>query len=102
MDESDVGLDAIAERVIDRASFLAFIEAFRADLDAELAQPESELGWGAGRWAHPTLEGFLDALARYVNDHHNARTEVAARHELLDAAGWSALTDILMGARLYE
>ena len=102
MDETEDSLDAAAERVSDRASFLAFVEAFRADLEADLARPAKETAWGCGGWSHPTLEGFLDALARYVNDHHNARTEASAQHDRLDAAGWSALTDILMGARTYE
>jgi hypothetical protein len=102
MGELSDTLDAAAERVIDRASFITFLEAFRADLEAELARPEHETAWGAGRWSHPTLEGFLDALAAYVADHHNARTEIAVNHDRLDAAGWSTLADILMGARIYE
>src|SRR4051794_11390114 len=40
MDELDAALDAAAERVTDKTSFIAFVAVLRADLEVELARPD--------------------------------------------------------------
>jgi hypothetical protein len=102
VNEPSDAVDAAAERVNDKLSFIAFIEALLVDLKAELARPDHETAWGAGRWSHPTLEGFLDGLAAFLTDHHDAHTELGAEHDRLDANAWHTFADILMGARVYE
>jgi hypothetical protein len=56
-----VDLDEFGERVDSRASFVAFLDALRADLSRELARPAEETAFGAGDWSHAFAEMLLAA-----------------------------------------
>jgi hypothetical protein len=95
VEDADDQLYEISNQVTDKKSFVAFLEAFRSDLVVELARPESETAWGAGRWSHPDLKGFLETLGASLIDHRG-------RYEDLDPGAWQAFADMLMTARIYE
>jgi hypothetical protein len=87
-------LDELGERAVDRRSFVAFLDALRADLRRELARPPAETAWGAGDWSHPDLEGFLETLGAWLTD---------SRHlDHVDASAWRAFAEMLLAARVYE
>jgi hypothetical protein len=87
-------LDRLAGRVYSRDSFVAFLDAFRADLHGELASPSEKTAWGAGEWSHPDLEGFLETLGAWLTD--------SARFDDLDPKAWKAFAEMLLAARVYE
>jgi len=93
--DSEDELYELAEGVTDKRTFVAFLEAFRSDLLVELARPDAETAFGAGRWSHPDLEGFLETFAASLNDHRD-------RYEELGPTAWQAFADMLMTARIYE
>jgi hypothetical protein len=89
-----VDLDELGERVDGRASFVAFLDALRADLSRELARPAEETAWGRGDWSHPDLEGFLETLGAWLTD--------SKRFDELDPTAWKAFAEMLLAARVYE
>jgi hypothetical protein len=87
-------LAQLSNAVHDKASFIAFLDAFRADLIRELARPEEETRWGAGDWSHPTLEAFIETMGAWLTDTKSA--------DYLDQAAWNGFATIFMAARTYE
>jgi len=77
-------------KVVDRQSFVEFLELLRKDL---LDHPEN--------WENKTLPDFLEALSRYAEDiqgyYDNIKLDVNA-----DKPDWSTFADIFKGARVYE
>jgi hypothetical protein len=87
-------LDDLGERACDRPSFVAFLDALRADLRRELARPPEETAWGAGDWSHADLEGFLETLGASLTD--------SGRFDHLGAESWRAFAEMLLVARVHE
>ena len=77
-------------KVIDRQSFIKFIDLLRQDL---LNNPEG--------WENNTLDRFLDAISAYAEDiqgyYDNMKMKVKA-----DEPAWQTFADILKGATIYE
>ena len=65
-------LDALLEEVNDEQSFLAFIDALRADweLERELEKeiPSPPFSAGATGWENGSIGQFLEAAVAYAND----------------------------------
>jgi hypothetical protein len=76
-------LDELAAHSESREGFVRFLDALRADLRK-----------GAGDWAYPELEPFLESLGAWLTD--------SGRFDDLDAASWRAFADMLLAARVYE
>lgn len=78
------------QSVASRERLAKFVEAFREDL---LANP--------GAWENATLERFLSALARYIEDVpgylKNSGSGLSP-----DAPSWQLFAIFLTGARVYE
>lgn len=87
-------LHRLGEQVDSRRSFVAFLDAFRADLHRELARPPGETAWGADQWSHQDLEGFLETLGAWLTD--------SGRLDDLDPKAWNAFAEMLLAARAYE
>ncbi|HXH88773.1 MAG TPA: hypothetical protein VNI55_09230 [Gaiellaceae bacterium] len=87
-------LDNLGERVHSRPSFIALLDALRADLRRELARPDEETASGGGDWSRPDLEGFLETLGAWLTD--------SGRFDDLDPLAWKALAEMLLAARVYE
>jgi hypothetical protein len=51
-----------------RGRIFNFLTALRDDLRRELARAPEETASGAGDWAHPDLEGYLNAWAGWLED----------------------------------
>lgn len=95
-------LDEIPDRVTDRESFLDFVRALAADKKDEVVKervwPSSPWGPGANGWEHGTIEAYLDAAVRCIED--NART---GRGEVLPATPmWRAFAAFLYAGKFYE
>lgn len=77
-------------KVIDRQSFIKFIDLLRKDF---LDNPEN--------WENKTLPDFLEALSAYADDiqgyYDNMKLSVNA-----DKPDWSTFADIFKGATIYE
>jgi hypothetical protein len=102
-----VDLSDLAEQARSRDEFIRFLDAFRSDLRTELARPADEIAWGAGRWGHVDLAGFLEALESWLAS--SARPESMARgtreQRILDGLGseaWQAFAWMLLAARVHE
>ena len=87
-------LDDLALRARSRAGFVTFLEALRADLEADLARPAEELAHSDGAWAHTSLEGFLETFAASLTD--------SPRLDQLDPEAWQAFAEMLLVARVHE
>ena len=77
-------------KVIDRQSFIKFIDLLREDY---LSNPES--------WENKKLDTFLESLSSYANDiqgyYNNTKQNINA-----DEPNWLTFADIFKGATLYE
>ncbi len=78
-----------ADAVDSRDDFVEFISALRHDLTA---RPED--------WQNPTLDGFLEALAAWVQDmdgyYQNNRLPVPC------APNWKNVAEMMLAAKHYE
>jgi len=76
--------------VVDRESFINFLELFHEDL---LRNKDS--------WENSTLERFLEAMSAYAKDiqfvYNNTGQNINA-----NAPSWKVFADILKGASIYE
>ncbi|MEP6902454.1 MAG: hypothetical protein ABJA66_11935 [Actinomycetota bacterium] len=76
--------------VVDRLSFIKFLELLRKDLAVN-----SEY------WENKTLDDFLEALSRYTEDiqalYDNTGQQINA-----DEPSWNVFADIFKSARIYE
>ena len=77
-------------KVIDRESFIKFIDLLRQDF---IDNPES--------WENKKLDDFLEALSSYTNDiqgyYDNTNRNVNA-----DEPNWQTFADIFKGSTQYE
>jgi deoxyadenosine/deoxycytidine kinase len=75
--------------VIDRLSFIQFVESLKNELDSD------------NQWENITLSDFLEAMSRYASDiqgyYNNTRQDINA-----DLPSWNLFADILRGATIYE
>ena len=76
--------------VSSREQLAQFIEAFRQDL---LTNPE--------QWENATLETFLAALSRYIDDVPGYLRNVGSSLNP-ETASWQLFATVLCGARIYE
>jgi len=82
----------LAERtraVQSREDLVAFIEALKADLEAN-----------RGDWANADLASYLEAMAAWIRDMNGYYQNTG--QNLPELPPWKILADILMGARMYE
>lgn len=82
-------LDERARSVQTREDFVAFVAEMKADYDRH-----------RDTWENVELSSFLGAMSAWVRD-----MEGYYKHEGRNLEGiptWRLLTDILMGARMYE
>jgi hypothetical protein len=91
--------EALLDRVTDRESFFAFLQALILDREDEVAkekvQPSSSYGPGANGWENGTIESYLDSALRWAVDN-------AALGRLSESASWRVFADILYGGKIYE
>jgi hypothetical protein len=97
MSDIDNRAFAALECVDSRASFLAFVDALRVELEEsnrrEAASPSSPYGPQPLGWENSTLPRFLDAMHRWGVD-------TIGREP--DAASWRAFAELLWVGKIYE
>ena len=80
----------MATKVIDRQSFISFIDALH-----------SEYMSSGGTWENPTLDRFMEAMSAYAKDiqgyYNNTSQDINA-----DFPSWKVFADILRGAAIYQ
>lgn len=88
------------DRVVDRATFLAFVQVLVEDREDEVAKererPSSPYGHGANGWQNGTIEAFLDAALRW------AESSLDREEGLPLQPSWKAFADFLYCGKLYE
>jgi len=72
-----------------KAEFLEFLEELQHDL--QYNRPD---------WENPTLEGFLEAMAAWIEDSDNYH-RITGRGKPMDG-DWQFLANVLAAARIYE
>jgi hypothetical protein len=86
----DMKYDISNTEVVDRQSFITFLEKFREDY---VQNKES--------WENHTLDRFLQAMCAYAEDvqgyYNNLKLNINA-----DVPTWRVFADILSGAKVYE
>ncbi|WP_223164561.1 DUF7660 family protein [Massilia rubra] len=96
-----IDLSTMADAVHDEPSFLAFLEALRADwLDEqrkEKEQPSSPYGPGANGWENHTIGDFLDAAHSWGE----ASAEGLRYYKVPDNP-WCRMAQILWMGKIYE
>lgn len=79
-----------SDKVIDRKSFIEFMETLLKDFDKN-----------ADNWENRTLRDFLEALSAYANDvqgyYNNCNISIDA-----NTPSWRVFADIMQGATIYE
>jgi hypothetical protein len=91
-------LDRLVETVKDEATFLAFVEALRADRRAEDAAARVDLfGRGEQGWENHTIEAFLEAAVAWARDSRFGSTT-----GLAGATPWRKMASFLMAGKAYE
>jgi hypothetical protein len=87
----------VADRVDSKETFLEFVAALRADLEAsrieENPQPSSPYSAAAGGWENSDLGRFLAAMHAWTED-------MGDRIE--PQPSWRMFADMLMAAKIYE
>lgn len=78
--------------------FIAFLKAFRKDLNTELQKPQHPYGNNSG-WANIKLEDFLEGMEACISD--NAQLE-GQLEEFENANCWAVLADALIMGQIYE
>jgi hypothetical protein len=79
-------LDRLLDAVIDEASFLAFVDALRADLRTDSAS-----------WVNGSIEEFLEAALAW-----GETTKIGASQGLADASPWRRCAAFLYCGKMYE
>jgi hypothetical protein len=94
-------LHEILERVADEASFLAFVDALRADRESEVAAQQSSgidaFGRGPRGWENHTIEDFLAAAHAWAGDSHFGKVQ-----GLEAASPWKKFAVFLYCGKIYE
>lgn len=89
-------LDEHLEHVVDRETFLAFVNALVADREDEVAKekvtPSSPYGPGANGWENTTIDSYLDACASWAEDSEG----------LPSNPSWRAFAQFLYSGKFYE
>jgi len=87
----------MVERVDSKESFLEFVVALSADLEAsrvaEQVSPSSPFGPAARGWENPDLGRFLDAMVAWTDD---------MGERVPTAASWRTFAEMLCAAKVYE
>jgi hypothetical protein len=93
-------LHELLDRVVDRATFLDFVQALIEDREDEVQkereQPSSPCGSGANGWQNGTIEAFLDASLRWAEDSSDNEDG------LPEQPSWQAFADFLYCGKIYE
>jgi hypothetical protein len=84
-------MDFNSINVEDRASFIAFLNLFRKDLELN-----------KDKWENVQLADFLEAMERYSADIDGYYSNTRQFGEDANQASWKRFADILQGARIYE
>jgi hypothetical protein len=88
------------DRVVDRTTFLDFVEALVDDRQDEVAKekdrPSNPHGPGASRWQNGTIEDFLFAALRWADD------EEDEEEGLPEQPTWRAFATFLYCGKIYE
>lgn len=92
----EAGSGGLAEVLIEgdiqsRQDFVKFVQAMEKDL---LAYPDG--------WENPTLESFLEAMSRWVEDNGLAAAQQSNDEPPPPEPNWNQLARILYAARYYE
>ncbi|QEH34918.1 hypothetical protein OJF2_34630 [Aquisphaera giovannonii] len=86
------------ERVTDRDSFIAFVEALAAEradaAEIERANPQAYMVDGAHNWKNGEIEGFLWAALRYF--------EPGPYHRPDSEPGWRMFAEFLWCGKIIE
>ena len=97
MDDIDNRAFAALQRVDSRASFLAFVDALRVELEEsdrrEASSPAPPYGPQSLGWENPTLSRFLEAMHRWGLDTIDREP---------DAPSWRAFAELLWVGKIYE
>lgn len=91
-------LTAMANSVTTQADFLRFVKALLADWGAAEAPGESHTTptfVGVDAWEHDTIDGFLSAMIRWMED-----TDHSRRYEALP--DWKLFAFALLAGSRYE
>jgi hypothetical protein len=87
------------EAVHDRESFLSFVQALIWDREDSVAKenqaPEAQRGYGAFGWQNTTIEAYLEAALRYVQEHPEDR-------DISPEPSWKAFAEFLYVGSIYE
>jgi hypothetical protein len=90
-------LHEMIDRVDSKESFLEFVAALRADLEASLAEervhPSSGYGPAARDWENPSLDRFLEAMQAWAED---------TGERVPSQASWRTFAKMLYAAKHYE
>jgi hypothetical protein len=88
------------DQVVDRATFLAFVQALVEDRQDEVTKerqsPSNPYGPGANGWQNGTIEDFLFAALRWAED------EEEPEEGLPEKPGWRAFATFLYCGKIYE
>lgn len=82
-------LDAVADSILTRSDFAAFVRLLRDDLDRNPAE-----------WENDTLSRFLDALAAWTDDMEGAFHNQGRAFP--EAPTWGMFALMLRSAQIYE
>src|SRR6185436_1744264 len=94
-------LNDLLERVHDRQTFFAFVNALIVDRSDETAKeranPSSPYGPGVNGWENGTIEAFLAASLSWAQD-----TEMGVSQGLHDPPSWKEFAVFLYCGKIYE
>jgi len=93
-----MSLEELLDEVVDRDTFLAFVEALRAEREEaermELAEPDRYRLGGAMNWQNGDISTFLDAALNYF--------EPSPGHQPEDSPSWRMFAEFLYFGKIYE
>ena len=90
--------ETLLERVTDRDSFIAFVEALAAEradaAEIERANPQTYIVDGAHNWKNGDIDGFLSAALRYFDP--------GPDHQAQSEPSWRVFAEILWCGKIIE
>lgn len=96
-----MGLDELADQVVDEASFIRFVEALAKDLDdeneKEAENPSPPYGTGANGWENKNLSDFLLTMSSWASSSKNDLPLYQKPKNPL-----ARMADILYAVKIYE
>ncbi|APR86320.1 Hypothetical protein A7982_11669 [Minicystis rosea] len=87
----------LLDRVMDEATFLAFVEALIADRHADAAGAPDVAGRGPHGWENHSIEAFLSAALAWARD-----SDFGQRQDLAEASPWKRFATFLYCGKIYE